>query len=332
MVHGWARCVKVASAALTARPPPWRLHRPISCSGAVEIVKRAGMRLVGLTTVFIASLWLGAGNVRAAPALWVVKSGDTTVYLFGTVHVAKSGIPWETPAIAQALRESQDLWLEEIDDAPATAQPLIKTLGTDPEHPLSTKLSPADLARVDSAAKSAGFPGGEATLEPMRPWLAAVSLAIVPIIQAGYDPKLGADVTLKAEAEAQKKRTHGFESLEQQMHFFGDLPQAVEVEFLQSTLDEVDEGPAKVDELYSAWSSGDLKTMDELFSDLTQEKYHDLYDVLIVRRNHAWADQIASWLSGKKATIFVAVGAGHFTGTDALQKLLEQHGLHVERR
>jgi uncharacterized protein YbaP (TraB family) len=280
----------------------------------------------------VACLWVSFGTADAAPALWVVKSGDSTVYLFGTIHVVKSGVAWETPTIHKALAESQDLWLEEIDDDPATAQPLIASLGIDRAHPLSSKLSPADLGRVDAAAKAAGLAGGEAALEPMRPWLAAVSLAVVPIVQAGYDPKLGVDKALEAEAQAAHKPVHGFETLEQQMHFFGDLPQAVEVQFLQSTLDEVAEGPAKVDELFAAWSSGDTAALDRLFSDLAQEKYRDLYDVLIVQRNRAWADQIAGWLRSGKATIFVAVGAGHFTGSDSLQNLLEQRGLHVTRQ
>jgi len=32
--------------------------------------------------------------VNVAPALWQVKDADTTIYLFGTVHVLKPGIDW----------------------------------------------------------------------------------------------------------------------------------------------------------------------------------------------------------------------------------------------
>ena len=30
----------------------------------------------------------------ADPALWVVRDADTTVYLFGTIHVLKPGLSW----------------------------------------------------------------------------------------------------------------------------------------------------------------------------------------------------------------------------------------------
>ena len=33
-------------------------------------------------------------NVNADPALWVIKDADTTIYLFGTVHVLKDNIKW----------------------------------------------------------------------------------------------------------------------------------------------------------------------------------------------------------------------------------------------
>jgi len=288
------------------------------------------MFLLELAVCTATALCLVSGAAQAAPALWVVKTDSATVYLFGTVHVVKDGTNWQAPAIAKAFADAQDLWLEETDDDAATVQPLIAELGIDREHPLSTKVSATEVAAIDAAAKSAGFPG-ESALEPMRPWLAAVTLAVVPIIKAGYDPNQGVDKVLKSEAEAQHKRIHAFETLAQQLHFFADLPPPVEVQFLQSTLDDVAEGPQKVDELVAAWSSGDTAALAKEFSDLEQPKYHDIYQALIVQRNHAWADEIANRLKTDKGVTFIAVGAGHFTGPDALQLLLEQRGLHVER-
>ena len=62
-------------------------------------------------------------------------------------------------------------------------------LGLDPQHPLSTKLTKEQVARLDQIAKSVGLPAGEASLEPMKPWLAAVTLGVMPIMQAGFDPE-----------------------------------------------------------------------------------------------------------------------------------------------
>src|SRR5687768_7645184 len=35
----------------------------------------------------------------ADPALWVVKDKDTTIYLFGTIHVLKPGMTWFDEAV-----------------------------------------------------------------------------------------------------------------------------------------------------------------------------------------------------------------------------------------
>ena len=107
------------------------------------------------------------------PALWQVKGVHASVYLFGTVHVMKKDLQWETPKIKEALKASDTLYLEITDvdmTSVAKVQPLVMQLGLDPGHPLSTKLSPEDITALDEAVKKMGLPG-EAAIEPMRPWL-----------------------------------------------------------------------------------------------------------------------------------------------------------------
>ena len=55
-----------------------------------------------------------------------------------------------------------------------------------------------------------------------------------------------------------------------------------------------------------------------------------LYDILLNRRNEAMADQIVARLA-KGGTVFVAVGAGHLTGSDGIQAALERRGVQVKR-
>ncbi|MGE5203373.1 MAG: TraB/GumN family protein [Acidobacteriota bacterium] len=273
---------------------------------------------------------LAIATASAEPAIWVVKSGGATVHLFGTIHALKPGTDWQTPKIEKAFAESEELWLEIADQDPATLRPVMLQLGTDPAHPLSSKLTPAERAQLDAAAADAGL-GGAAALEPMRPWLAAVMLGVLPMIKAGYDPREGADIVLKAEAEAAHKPVHAFETSAQQMHYFADLPPPIELDFLRSTLDELAEGPAKTTALVQAWQNGDAAGIETLMLELNQEKYRDLYAVLIVARNRAWAGEIAKLLQGGDRTIFVAVGAGHLVGPDSLPRALEQLGLHAQR-
>ena len=44
----------------------------------------------------------------ADPALWVVKDRDTTVYLFGTIHVLKPGLTWFDEAVKAAFDKGME--------------------------------------------------------------------------------------------------------------------------------------------------------------------------------------------------------------------------------
>ena len=58
----------------------------------------------------------------ADPALWVVKDKDTTIYLFGTIHVLKPGMTWFDEAVKTAFDRSNQVVLELVMPDPAKMQ------------------------------------------------------------------------------------------------------------------------------------------------------------------------------------------------------------------
>mgnify|MGYP003483080608 FL=1 len=46
-------------------------------------------------------------DVPPKPAMWKVADADTTVYLFGTVHVLPPTLTWHSPAVDKALGEAK---------------------------------------------------------------------------------------------------------------------------------------------------------------------------------------------------------------------------------
>ena len=99
-------------------------------------------------------------KIVADPAIWRVKGAHATLYLFGSVHVMKPNVEWESAKVKAALTSSDVIYLEiaNLDDT-AAAQPLAMQFGLDAAHPLSTKISADDVALLDTAAKSMGMPG-----------------------------------------------------------------------------------------------------------------------------------------------------------------------------
>lgn len=266
----------------------------------------------------------------AAPGLWVAKKGDSTVYLFGTVHVLEKGLDWESPAIAQAFAASSELWLEVPNpDDEQSAASLIRAYGFDPAHPLSTKLPTKDRVKLAAAAKLAQLPQGETTLEAMSPWLAALTLDDELLLHAGYDPKSGVEVTLLRQAAQQQKLVFGLETLDQQVRLFADLEPKLQVEMLENSLDEFQRGPAELQTMVDAWLKNDQPALAHEIVDEIKNPLPALYQVLLVARNDDWVGQIETMLN-KPGIRFVAVGAGHLTGPDSVRAKLEQRGTKVE--
>ena len=264
-----------------------------------------------------------------APALWAIRDADSTIYLFGSVHVLKPTTPWRTDKVMQALAASADVTFE-IDAVadPAAAQPVIASLGLDMAHPLQEKLSPADYQRLTAQAQAAGLP--MQAIGMMRPWLAAVTMTLAPLTKAGYDPQSGVELKLAAEAKAAGKPIKGFETVEQQLHFMSDLPEAEQIQMLRSNLDDAEKGAAELDAMVAAWEAGDQKALQRHFVDDMKTKYPVLYEKLIASRNRAFADDLTAKLAGSGVS-FVALGAGHFVGPDGIIAELAKRGIKAER-
>jgi uncharacterized protein YbaP (TraB family) len=264
------------------------------------------------------------------PALWEVKSSQSTVYLFGTVHLLPSDTDWRYPALDKALAASDSLTIELTDDDPAHMQALVTQYGLDPSHPLSAQLTAAENATLVKAAQTAGVPGGEQTLDMMRPWLAALTLEMAPLIKAGLDPAHGVDKLLQAKMIKAGKPVNGLETSEQQISFLANMPQPLQLDFLRDTLHDANKDSSELTGLVTAWKNGDTNAIARLEEDDVRKESPDLYKTLIVDRNKAWATKIAALLQ-HPGTVFIAVGAAHLAGPDSVQAQLKSLGITVER-
>ena len=243
------------------------------------------------------------------PALWVVRDADSTLYLFGTVHVLRPTTAWGSDTVDAAFDSASRLILEVANpDDQAAAMPLIMQYGISPETPLSSLLTADELAALDVAAKSIGL--SAAQMDPMRPWLAALTLSVAPLTKAGYDPTSGVDLLLKARAEASGKTVTGFETLDEQISILATFPEAGQLTVLRSTLEDGEDATIGVQPMRDA-------------SEL-------MYQALLVDRNANWAGQIETLLEGS-GTVFIAVGAAHLAGDDSVQSILAARGVTVER-
>lgn len=271
------------------------------------------------------------GPAIAAPALFVVQGPAGKVYLFGTVHVLREGTQWRSPELEAAIGSSQDLYLEIADAGDVVAaMKSVAAIGFDRDHPLSTKISKADVAMLDAAAKQYGL-AGEAAFEPMRPWLAFMMLSALPSTHAGYTPGNGVDLQIRKEFADAGKPIHGFETFDMQAHIFADMPEATQIALLEGELKNIGKqnSATQMESLVDVWLSGDE---DAMAAKLQLDKFATtpIYTQMLTNRNKAWAAALAELLK-QPGTSFVSVGAAHLAGEYGVPALLQKMGFTVTR-
>ncbi|UUL83958.1 TraB/GumN family protein [Sphingomonas qomolangmaensis] len=256
-----------------------------------------------------------APSVDADPALWAVRDEDTTIYLFGTIHVLKPGLSWFDDAVRRAFDQSDQVVLELVAPEPAAMQGLIMKLAVNPTGPTLTEKLPADKREAYAKAVTGlGLPAN--AFDRLDPWFASVNLSLLPLQKLGYDPTQGVEAQVSAAAKAAGKPVIGLETAEEQLGFFDALPQPAQVRLLVSTVDELDGLGPMIETMVGAWAKGDPEALGKLMNDSLRES-PEVAKVLLNDRNERWADWIEKRLE-TPGTVFMAVGAGHLAGYDSV--------------
>jgi uncharacterized protein YbaP (TraB family) len=264
----------------------------------------------------------------SGPALWVVRDADSTLYLFGTVHVLRPTTAWGSARVDAAFDSADQVWFEISNpDDQAAIMPLIQQHGLSPDRPLSSLLTAEEMTVLNTIAASAGMPAGQ--IDIFRPWLAGLALSVAPLMKAGYDPRSGVELVLKARAEAAGKPIQAFETIDKQVGILAGMSEADQLASLRLLMESWGDATAELDGIVAAWASGDVKALEALAVDEMQVETPALYEALLVRRNTDWANQIQTMLEGS-GTIFMAVGAAHLAGDDSVQEILGDRGVTVE--
>lgn len=265
------------------------------------------------------------------PALWKLGDADTTIYLFGTVHVLPPELVWRQPPVDKALGESRAIYFEtDLDPNPVDLLPIIQELGMYPAgDKLSNHLKPDERTALEAAAAELQTP--MALLEQMRPWLAAVTLSERMITNAGYDVNSGVERKLAPDAKAGGKEIRKLETVQEQLLVFADLPQEVQIRFLMDGVKEIDEESTILDDMVQAWAIGDVQKLDEIMIQEDLAENPEVYAALLVNRNANWVKKIDELVKAETGTFFIAVGAAHLTGKDSVIAKLAPLGYTPER-
>lgn len=270
-----------------------------------------------------------AASGAPRPAMWKLADEDTTIYLFGTIHLLPEGRTWRSPKMEEALSQSNELVLEvaNLEDMVGAAQAMQK-LGMSPGLPPIMKRVPEDKrAALKATIAETGLP--EAVLDRLETWAAALMLLAVTFKRLGLDPELGVEKQITGPFKASGRTVTGLETLQEQMGFFDSMSEEAQRAFLVSTTEDSEHTRTRFRAMLDAWAAGDVKGMERTFND-PQNMAPAMRQALLAARNVRWAE----WLHARMArpgTVFVAVGAGHLAGDDSVQAALRRKGLKAKR-
>ncbi|MDQ2891640.1 MAG: TraB/GumN family protein [Pseudomonadota bacterium] len=265
----------------------------------------------------------------ADPALWVVKDQDTTIYLFGTIHVLKPGMTWFDEAVKKAFDSASEVKLELVMPDPATMQSLVMATGVAPTGtpPLTQRLPADKRAAYAKAVTDLGLPAN--ALDTYKPWLAATQLSIAPLSKLGYDSTNGPEEVITAAAKAAGKPVTGLETAAQQLGYFSGLSEPAQIQFLTSTIDELPTLAKTMATMVDDWAEGKPEALAKEMNDSLKDS-PEVAKTLLVDRNQRWAGWIKQRMA-QPGTVFIAVGAGHLAGKDSVQAQLAKLGVKSAR-
>lgn len=264
---------------------------------------------------------------KAYPALWKVSDADTTIWLFGSIHVLPEGVDWFDGPVRTAFEGSQELVTEITDTDPLEMQRLVLTHAMLPKgQSLRAMLSPEVKARYEKQLGELGLPAQ--AFDGYEPWYAAVALSTMPLLRLGYDPRHGVEQTLDARAKALGRPHAALETAAYQLGLFDSLPAEAQKRYFADVIAQLPSISAQLGQIVAAWRKGDAGTLARLMN--AEEDDPVLIEMLLTGRNRNWAGWIKRRLD-QPGTVFLAVGAGHLAGPGSLQDQLAVQGVKTQR-
>lgn len=262
------------------------------------------------------------------PNLWSISDDDTTIYIFGTIHILNQEVEWITPAFQEAFAQADGLILELTPDqgSPEIISPLIGKYGLLPAgENIKDRLSEQNYAKMVSVLGELGAPGN--ALDTMQPWLAGTFLSVQVAGVHGFLPEYGVEKILEQRATENGLPIYGLETAEYQISSFASISDEAQDALLRITLEEIDNIEEIFVEMRDLWLAGDVEGLDEMLNE-DMDQIPGLAEAILYRRNRNWVGEIDD-IMAVEGIFMIAVGTGHLVGEQNLLELLEAEGYGV---
>lgn len=265
----------------------------------------------------------------ARPALWKIADEDTTIWLFGTVHMLPAALNWRDGAVDTALGEAEEL-VTEINMTPeamAEVAPKMARKGMLPEgQTLRDLMNEEQRVRYEAGLAKIGLP--PAAFDRLKPWFASIALLQTALAGTGFTGEDGAEKVLEANVATGVRRT-ALEAVDFQIEVLDGLTTEQQIAFLMSGAEDPKASREMLGRLVDFWAAGDVAALAAEMNKALLS-HPGLADRLLYARNANWAAWIDQRLEAP-GTVFMAVGAGHLAGDLSVQDYLAKFEIEAIR-
>ncbi len=268
------------------------------------------------------------------------KDSDINIYLLGSIHAADKKIYPLNDTIMSAYNQSDYLAVE-VDTIALTsdmnlqislAQKMLYTDGTTIKDHIGEELYDKMVAKLKEKGSY------NSMYDNYKPAFFESLFENAIIVDANMDANAGIDMHFLKLAKSEQKDILEIETAESQYDLLLSNPIELDKMLLEGYVESYDESISEMQDLYSAWKTGDA---DELEQKLMATSSEDLLpeeiemienynNALINDRNYVMANALEKYFSEEK-NVFCVVGVGHVVGNQGIISLMEQRGYNIEK-
>lgn len=309
-------------------------YRLVPTALAIAACLAFGPAVAADTSASLAKTQTGAKAASThKPLLWKVSDADNSLYLLGSIHVLKPGDYPLSTDIDAALDDAEHVMFEvdlQTMTVPDNLAKMQQTMMASDGKTLSARLSPEARTQLETMLKAGGASLDQ--VDPLDPWAMNLSMAIGVMQAMGFQSDVGVDKHIDRRARAAGKSLGALETLGDQFAALDAGPMEEQVKGLEEFLADPKKTVAQLDQLHSAWLTGDMQTLDQTLRAEFEAESPETYRIINVARNDRWIPLLEARLQQHKSDDTLAVvGAMHLLGADGVIEKLRARGYIVER-
>ncbi|MCG8324089.1 MAG: TraB/GumN family protein [Thiotrichales bacterium] len=254
--------------------------------------------------------------------LWKITKGETTSYLFGTMHTQDQRYTDVPPQVRLAM-SGTDIFLTEVEQDQAAGRVFLDAIYRDNGPSLDQQLHPELFGLLKFKAEKYGIP--EDKVAHLRPW-AAFSL----IGRPRPNRALTLDQVLINYAFSRNQRVEALETMQELVSSLDRIPAGDQLEILSDTLCNHEKILKNSWELLQMYIRADLRGIVTMNAQAHRDEnvYRRFTGIMVEQRNLRMLDRMLPYF--EQGDAFAAVGASHLPGKTGLLKLLVRKGFTVE--